>query len=246
MTGLPSGGTVDHLVLSPHPDDAVWSLGARIARWRREGARVLVLTVFDGPDPDPVPGGASRALSAPPSARRAEDRAALSLLGLAPHSLGLADAAARRSDGVPRYPSVTRLFSTPHPDDAALVDRIAEAIARHRDGGTLVHAPLAAGDHVDHRLTRAAVERAGVGAPAWYEDFPYTVRARHRQGLARRASALTEADTEVWLEAARCYTSQARSLFGGTDALTAALRERARPREGDDPARPHAHHWVRA
>ncbi|HLR96568.1 MAG TPA: PIG-L family deacetylase [Jiangellaceae bacterium] len=244
MIGSRARDAIDHLVLSPHPDDAVWSLGARIARWRRQGNWVVVLTVFDGPGTDSVVGRDVRALSTPPSTRRAEDHAALSLLGVTLHSLGLPDAATRHSDGAPRYPSVTRLFATPHPDDVALMDRIAEAVGIRRGGGTVVHTPLAAGGHVDHRLTRAAARRTSTRALEWYEDFPYTVRARHHQGLVRRSSALAETDVDVWLDAARCYVSQARSLFGGTDALTAALRARARPREGDDPIRLHEHHWV--
>ncbi len=36
---------------SPHPDDAVFSCGGLLARWRAEGRQVRVITVFAGPPP---------------------------------------------------------------------------------------------------------------------------------------------------------------------------------------------------
>ena len=76
------------LVVSPHLDDAVLSLSAWLAS-RSRLERVVVATVFSEGDADyPT--------------RRAEDVAALSLLGAEPLHLGLLDAPERL--GVSRSP----------------------------------------------------------------------------------------------------------------------------------------------
>ncbi|MFD5492544.1 PIG-L deacetylase family protein [Streptomyces sp. GDS52] len=64
MSGADGAGA--HVVVSPHPDDAVWSLGGRLARWVARGVPVTVVTVFDGPAiagarGDGVPAGDVRA-----------------------------------------------------------------------------------------------------------------------------------------------------------------------------------------
>ncbi|MEI7031014.1 PIG-L deacetylase family protein [Streptomyces pratensis] len=43
-----AAGAGGHVVISPHPDDAVWSLGGRLVRWVAHGVPVTVVTVFDG------------------------------------------------------------------------------------------------------------------------------------------------------------------------------------------------------
>ena len=84
-------------ILSPHLDDAVFSLGAAIARATRSGAGVEVVTVFAG-DPDAsAPSGAWDARSGfrtcgeAIQARRSEDLRACSLLGASTRWLSFAD-----------------------------------------------------------------------------------------------------------------------------------------------------------
>jgi LmbE family N-acetylglucosaminyl deacetylase len=80
----------DVAILSPHLDDAVYSLGAAISESVRAGARISIITVFAG-DPD------SRRQAGPwdrrfgfrlageaAQARREEDRRACALLGASP------------------------------------------------------------------------------------------------------------------------------------------------------------------
>ncbi|MER7487010.1 PIG-L family deacetylase [Streptomyces sp. NPDC126497] len=374
------------LVVSPHPDDAVWSLGGRLAHWVAQGVPVTVVTIFDGPepeagpavapatgsapasgsvseeaapdaagarrsaapgagrhaahpvrlpapeadspapgptdtyrtrrqahslphrraaaadDPDPrgtaVPGaldahGAERdaaravpyhpaadALAPPgarrhdahpllrrrlpspgtpspddpdawryvarPAVRRREDRAALGELGVEHVSLGFTDAALRTTDGRYRYRSAPRVFAARHPDDDDLPGAIRDALRPLCPPGTRVHAPLAAGRHVDHVVSRAAVERLAVPGTAWYEDFPYPLRRRDHHGFVARCQSLTDAEVERWLVAALHYASQAEALFGGPDGLRRALLARARA-HGAEAGTPHAdRHWLGA
>ena len=212
----------DRLVVSPHPDDAVWSVGGCLARWRHEGCRVTVLTVFDGVPDDCAPAGAWRHI-ADPASRAEENRRALGILGVHGESVGLPDAALRGRDGTPAYPAPPSLFGPPHPDDGPLVPRIAAAIVARTGPRTALYAPLAAGDHVDHHLVRVAVEALGRPA-AWFEDFPYRLAARHVAGLRPRYEPV---ELAAWIAAARCYASQAAALLQSPDRLIRALRSRA-------------------
>jgi LmbE family N-acetylglucosaminyl deacetylase len=248
-------GAGAHIVVSPHPDDAVWSLGGRLARWSSLGARVTVVTVFDAPAAAPGtpaargggagdPADAWRGI-AEPAVRRREDRAALDALGAGHLSLGFTDAALRTSYGTYRYGSALRVRGRHHPDDAALPEAIGEALRPWCPPGARVHAPLAAGRHVDHVLVRAAVERLGPPDTAWYEDFPYALRARDHHGMTARREPLSAADLDAWLTGATLYASQALALFGGTDALRERLLARVRT-PGSAARPPYAdRYWLR-
>ena len=68
------------LVISPHLDDAVLSLGGSIAAWVGSGERVVVATVYTaGPPLDTISPGMRR--FADYTARCAEDTAACAVLG---------------------------------------------------------------------------------------------------------------------------------------------------------------------
>jgi LmbE family N-acetylglucosaminyl deacetylase len=223
-------GLTGHLVLSPHPDDAVWSAGGRIARWTARAERVTVLTVFDGLAPLP-PAGSWRAVASP-EVRRAENHEALEALGADGVSAGIPDAALRSSGDQPRYASPLRLFGRVHPDDEPLALAIAQLIGRLTAAGpVLVHAPLAAGHHVDHVLTRRAAESvAGLGGRlAYYEDFPYRLASRDHIDLLARDEAVA---IRPWLRAAACYHSQIDLMFGTYAAFAQALTARVRTDTG--------------
>ena len=84
-------GTI--VVLSPHSDDGVLSLGASMARWARSGRHVELLTVFalDPASSAPTGGWDRRAgfltEGAAANARREEDRVACGILGVTPRWL---------------------------------------------------------------------------------------------------------------------------------------------------------------
>jgi LmbE family N-acetylglucosaminyl deacetylase len=232
-----------HLVVSPHPDDAIWSLGGRIAAWRQAGASCAVVTVFDGAGTTPAEGW--RAI-ADPAARVAEDRAALAVLSCERVSLGLPDAALRTSDtsGGYRYAHPHRLFGPPHAEDEALVGLIAERLRSLLTDATIVHGPLGAGRHVDHRLTRLAVESLEGVETCWYEEFPYPLRAADHRGLIPRVEALEAAHVEAWFSAAQQYRSQVEALCGGPAGLRDGLRERVTRHAADSAASFADRQWV--
>ena len=224
------------LAVSPHLDDAVFSAGALLARLARDGWQVTVCTVFTRSVPHPSGFALACQLDKGLQAsvdylalRRAEDAAALAVLGAAPDWLDLPEAPHRG------YDSAAALFTDPREDDAGVVEaaagRLREAIGRSRPH--LVLACQAVGGHVDHVQAVRALDRVRPAVPTlWWTDFPYAARpaAAQRRPLAARFAALTRLDhapDEALLalkrDACLAYVSQCGFQFGGAAGLERLL-----------------------
>jgi LmbE family N-acetylglucosaminyl deacetylase len=165
---------VTTLVISPHLDDAVLSVGGSIAAWSAAGERVVVATVFtEGPPLDTVT-PSMRALADCP-ARRREDADACAAVGAEARWLGHVERAFRRP-----FLSLRACFTThSRLDRSDTVERSAvrtslaalDALAPDR-----ILVPLGVGNHVDHvealiAATEWAVARGWRDRLLFYEDF---------------------------------------------------------------------------
>jgi LmbE family N-acetylglucosaminyl deacetylase len=239
----------DRIYLAPHLDDAALSCGGAIAQHTAAGGRALVVTLCTAAPP---PAGPFSSFAeevhaewglAPDQvvrARLAEDDLALARLGADTYRASCLDAIYR----VPAaYNSRTTLFGTPVAGDPLfLAARQLVAELRRRAPTATIYAPLGVGNHVDHQIVlAAALAEAGAGL-ALYEDYPY---AHIAESVERRLAALDlalEPETiEIGatlgrkIESIAAYASQLGALFGGADAMAAAVAEyaaRRRPAEG--------------
>jgi LmbE family N-acetylglucosaminyl deacetylase len=158
-------------ILSPHLDDAAFSLCIAIHKWSNMGVLVRVVNFFT------ISAYAPRALSQRSadisSIRKLEDRRALRLIndGLEVESLDLLDAPLRLGlefESLFKPESESR---RPRGEIEALAFRLRQYfLCGH------VLAPLALGNHIDHSTVRAAaianVCRSNLG---FYEDLPYAI-----------------------------------------------------------------------
>ena len=186
----------DLVVISPHLDDAVFSLGASIYAAARAGAQVTVLTVLAGDPGSLEPAGAwdrearfAHAGSASAS-RRAEDARACAILGAVPVWLPFGDEQYARggSDDEVR---------------ALVVNKIA--------GADLVLLPGFPLLHDDHRWVAELLDGdLGAGAVAEYVEQPYAALAglRATGGGGWEAIALPYVSVGAKHRAARAYPSQ--------------------------------------
>ncbi len=148
------------VVLSPHLDDAVLSLGGTIARASRAGTEVTVITVFAGDPESAVEAGEWDTLCGFATAgeaareRRREDAQACEILGAAPEWLSFPDVDYAREENY---------------------DAIWPAIARSLVGANFVFVPGFPLEHPDHaRLTQLALERIPATlAFGFYVEQPY-------------------------------------------------------------------------
>jgi LmbE family N-acetylglucosaminyl deacetylase len=214
------------IVLSPHSDDAVWSLGGAISIWQ-QSCEVVIVTIFDG---DPHLSSAEqlrqtqhrwRTFGEIP-ARRSEDSMAAARLGCRLVSLGYLDASVRlNADSTFEYASLDALFQQSTTLDVHLPAHIEQRLNDLLLPTDQIVAPLGFGGHIDHQLTHALTRRLG-RITAYYAEFPYYLPERQASlnafietlGLALECIALPS-NWQAWIEASLCYRSQVLRLFGG-------------------------------
>jgi LmbE family N-acetylglucosaminyl deacetylase len=214
----------------------VLSCGGLIALASTTGRAQQVITICAG-----VPVDGSEGITAAEAdyvtQRRAEDRAALAVLGVddVVH-LDFLDAIYRRGGASWLYP-LDGICGELHEQDQPVARAIADAIRPRvpAPAAAEIFAPLAAGRHVDHQLVHhAARALAAEGYRVrYYEDLPYACDARRLLGSAPQgddwsieACALAREHMEAKLAAVRCYRSQFREA-GDDDRMCSRLREHA-------------------
>lgn len=222
------------VAVSPHLDDAVFSVGGTLARLA-ETSTVTVVTCFTG-SVDPAvatPFALSTQLDKGLAAdvdymalRRAEDRGALGVLGATPRHLPLLEAPHRG------YDSAAALFGGRHAGDV-VARPLAEALAPVVAGVDLVLAPQALGDHVDHQWVSAVVaDLVDADRRAWWRDTPYVARRPDAPAMAHVDGTEVAVDVTGQLErkvaAVACYLTQVPFQFGSADAAGPALEALAR------------------
>jgi LmbE family N-acetylglucosaminyl deacetylase len=157
------------VVVSPHSDDGVLSLGGAMARWARAGACVELLTVFalDPGSEAPARGwdlrGGFRTEGEAARARREEDRRACEVLGAVPSWLPFGSVDYER-----------------HGDE----QEVRDAVAARCEGAENVLLPGSPLSHPDHDwLVRVLLGSEPPARLGFYAEQPYTRRAGAEPGL---------------------------------------------------------------
>lgn len=240
------------LALSPHLDDAAFSVGGTLATLAAAGWDVTMATIFTASVPEPkgfaLACQTDKGLDADVdymALRREEDRRAADALGIRlPVHLPFREAPHRG------YGSAPELFGGTLDDDD-IVGPLAEAVSGLvlRHDPDLVLAPQAVGGHADHIQLVRAIREAGHVAPIlWWRDFPYTVRSvdpkeplrAQFMDLPEGALCYSAFAGERKGRACAAYTTQLGFQFGGVGGLKRRLaEERSTERfrmEGSPPA----------
>ena len=215
-----------HVYLSPHLDDAVFSCGGMIANQVAAGESVTVLTVCAGDPPEGPLSDVARALhmvwhaAGPPvPARREEDLAACKRLGAEAIHLGIPDAIYRLDSSADAlYPSLFDVFGPLNAGESDLPQELGRSLSSRLTPDASVYVPQAIGGHVDHRLTRLAAEGLDRSL-IYYRDMPYAFRdgvlppdlAEPRD--SEHTLALTEDEIDAWSAALLEYRSQISSYW---------------------------------
>jgi len=243
---------IQHIVLSPHYDDAALSCGGLIAQLSAAGEPVVIATLFGGkPDPERLSPFAQQihgrplAGADPIDQRRAEEAAALAILAAQGRPGDWLDCIYRQDASQRRwlYPDEAALFGAVDRADDELTEELAHCLAALAPAPAQCQliAPLAIGNHVDHQIVRRSAELLHQhGYQVWfYEDYPYI--ARDRDGLRAslgepdrwqaRVISLSPAEVERKVEAVLAYPSQLEVLFPGQgpvqQRVSLALRRQA-------------------
>lgn len=199
------------LAVSPHLDDAVFSVGA----WLATQDDVVVATVFTASVPDPqgfaLACQTDKGIAADVdymALRRAEDARACAQLGARAVHLGLPEAPHRG------YGSAAALFAGVRPGDAPPVGELLAAWLARAD---VVLGPAGVGGHADHLLVRDALPS---GAQLWL-DQPYGLRHAVEDG-----DPLPAGDADAKARACAAYGSQLGFQLGGDPEALRDVPER--------------------
>jgi LmbE family N-acetylglucosaminyl deacetylase len=212
------------VAVSPHLDDAAFSVGGTLAALADAGHEVTVVTCFTRSVPDPAGFALACQLDKGLPAdvdymarRRDEDAAAMAVLGAGSLHLDLPEAPHRG------YTSAPDLFAGVHDGDdvwRSVCGALADV------PGDLWLAPQALGGHVDHLQVLRAV--AALDRPVlWWRDSPYVLREPRAAPGPDLPAGLTPLELPQDLarraDACACYATQLGFQFGGPERMRAAL-----------------------
>ena len=225
------------IYISPHFDDAVLSCGSLIWEQTHSGIPVEILTVNAG---DPPPGPDSELITRihtvwktgtpqeTVALRRIEDQNAANQVGAMVRQLSIVDAIYRRTNtGSLMY--TQDVFDPIHPREAAIVEEVALQVARALDETDTIVCPLALGGHVDHIITRRAVE--SLGHSLWYyADIPYLFSheselAPATDGMNVKTFFISEQGLLAWQQGIAAHASQLSSLFSDRQDMETHIKD---------------------
>ena len=224
------------IFISPHFDDAVLSCGGLIWELTHSGTHVEILTVNAG---DPPAGPVSSLITRVHAVwktgspmetvllRRNEDLNAAAQVGAVARHLSMVDAIYRRApSGSLMYPD--DVFDPIHPEESDITQQTSAEIRQYLlETDTLV-CPLALGGHVDHVITRRAVE--SLGRPVWYyADIPYLFRHEAEltpavTGKKSKTFLISDSGLKAWQTAIEAHASQLSSLFIDVEDMRSQIR----------------------
>jgi len=165
----------DHIFISPHMDDAVYSCAGRIAKLKRNGERVLVVTLFGtGNDADSQTGSRFGDYTT----RRIEDESAMGFLDVDFVWLNQPELLFRKlrfSD----YLDVMFPYRDVRasPTRSALLSELSELLTSRLASGGRAYFPFGMGFHPDHLMAFSVgreLDRRGTWAIEFYEDVMYS------------------------------------------------------------------------
>lgn len=225
-----------YIYISPHLDDAVLSAGGLIRELVRAGHEVQIWNVMCSIPPHSELSPFAQMLHAQwgiesaadvVTARRAEDARAAAVVGAKTVYLDFYDCIYRKgSSGEWMYGAI---FVPPHVEEAELPAQIARDISSRLEPNDVMFCQLAIGGHVDHILTRAAVELLNGWEVEYLADIPYHIKAPDEmavktQGMEQRSHLVSDEALEAWKQAISAYESQISSLFTDLDDMRAKIQ----------------------
>jgi len=223
------------IFISPHFDDAALSCGGLIWEQSNKGIPVEIWTVCAGDPPPGLPSPQAAVIhqvwgfassEEAVAARRIENHDAAAILGAEIVDFSIPDCIYRRSpSGELLYPE--DIIVPIHAIEKDLVADIAQALASELQPEDIVVSPLAIGGHIDHLLTRLAVEHLGL--PVRYSsDIPYLLNNPENLppatlGLNNASHPISAQGLEAWQWSIAAYSSQILMLFGSVEGMEAAI-----------------------
>ena len=242
---------IRHVVISPHLDDAVISMGGTIVELIGQSKDLMVVTVFAGKPESTVQTNLVRQLNElgglmddAVQTRIAEDIEVMDYLGAKSAHLDFLDCIYRTDNNRnPQYPTVEDIFDT-RTSERQLELEICSSLRSLNcwEGAAAVYTCLGIGDHIDHRTVRRATEALFEASNGhmqttlyYYEDLPYALKAQSsaskKRAIAELQMRLNYISDVAWrrkMIMTELYRSQMRLLWGDSRTMRIRSGEYAR------------------
>lgn len=237
---------MEWIYLSPHLDDVALSCGGLVWEQTHAGHRVSILTICAG---DPPPGPLSpfaeslharwRTGIEAMAQRRSEDLNSCKILGAFARHFSIPDCIYRHAgqEDTPVCINEESLFDSVHPAETDLILHLSSRLSQTIPQGAEVVCPLTLGGHIDHVLTRTAVEN--IGRRLWYyADYPYIekdlddfVQLKHT-GWESQVFTVTNSGLIAWEQSVAAHASQISTFWPDLDTMRADIRVHYQQVEG--------------
>lgn len=227
------------IYLSPHFDDIALSCGGLAWEQAQAGDEVSIWTVCAGKPPEAGLSPFAQELHArwqttneASEERKLEDLISCLRLGASTRYFNIPDCIYRCNPqtGEFLYTTEAALTGPLHPADTSVVASLQEELQGLISTDMILVSPLGLGNHVDHQLTRLAVE--GLGCATWYyQDYPYVLRRLDQakmlgeQGWKRRVVPISGQGLTAWQESIAIHTSQISTFWSGEAAMKQAISD---------------------
>lgn len=162
--------------------------------------------------------------------RRAEDLNSCYHLGADSRYFSIPDCIYRRDPqtGEFLYSSESALYGPLQPGDSHIITALQEDLKRFIQPDMVIVSPLGLGSHVDHQLTRLALER--LGCVSWYyADYPYVLNNRaqvddmEQQGWTNQVFPISPEGLAAWQDSIAAHGSQISTFWSSENAMRQAV-----------------------
>lgn len=238
------------IFLSPHLDDAAYSCGGLV--WQRSsvGERVAIWTIFAGDPPETRLSAYADSIHKrwdlgmdSITRRRNEDIDSCRILNAAYQHFQIPDAIYRFGkasspadmdlDRSFLYQDDGQLFGTIHPEEKGLEQTIGQQLIIELEKipqfpHINIVCPLGLGNHVDHKITRKALEQLNIQL-LYYADFPYVLENFEKfdhmlsKGWNAVLYQINLQALKQWQMAAAAHKSQINTFWENVQEMCSAI-----------------------
>jgi LmbE family N-acetylglucosaminyl deacetylase len=230
---------VPWIYLSPHFDDAALSCGGLVWEQAQAGQVADIWTVCAGKPPVGDFSPFAQELHTrwevsqnSPAERRIEDVDSCRRLGASHRYFSIPDCIYRRhpQTGEFMYASEAALNGPLQPGDTQVIHTLLEELRQSLQPDATLVCPLGLGNHVDHQLTRQAVEGL-VCTPWYYADYPYVLHCEakleqmEQEGWVSQVFPISQGGLAAWLDSISAHGSQISTFWASDLEMRQAVTE---------------------
>jgi LmbE family N-acetylglucosaminyl deacetylase len=227
------------IYLSPHFDDIALSCGGLVWEQSQAGDTASIWTVCAGKPPSGELSPFAQELHTrwqteqeATEERRLEDLLSCLSLGASSRHFNIPDCIYRRHPQTSEflYASEAALNGPLHPADTQVMALLQAKLKPLISNDMVVVSPLGLGKHVDHQLSRLALE--GLGCASWYfQDYPYVLHSSEQvgrleaDGWTRRIFPISDQGLAAWQDSIAIHASQISTFWPDETAMRQAISD---------------------